>query len=108
MEQKGVQISLYDALTAGEAAVETTDSLKVKIQAMDHPGIVQKVVHLLHRYDVNITSLQTHVIPAPVSGSPLFDLELAADIPRGITTEQINDELLQLAQREDLEVDFLA
>lgn len=106
LEQKGVQISLHDAFAPPEAADESGAPLEMSIQAMDHPGIVQMVVHLLHRYGLNITSLQTRVFPAPVSGSPLFALELAADAPAGVDVGQVKADLLDLAAREDLDVDF--
>ncbi len=107
MEAYGFHTSLHDAqdplLDSGHAALP----LHFEIQAMDHPGIVQKVVHLLHGCHVNIRSLDTKVSHAPISGSPLFDLILSAEVPMGTSIAKIKSALTSLAEEQDLNLIYL-
>ena len=80
--------------------------LKMDVRAMDHPGIVQKLVHILRLHDVNIQSLNTHVSKAPLSGAPLFALELEADAPAEVSIESLKGELKDVAGQMNLDITF--
>ena len=73
---------------------------------MDHPGIVQSVVHALRRYHVNIQSLNTRVVQAPLSGAPLFDLSLEADVPTGKSVAELKEALTEMASQMNLDITF--
>jgi glycine cleavage system transcriptional repressor len=49
--------------------------------AVDRPGIVHEVSHLLREMSVNIESLETRVSPAPYTGSPVFEMEAVLSAP---------------------------
>jgi glycine cleavage system transcriptional repressor len=85
---------------------EAGKSLKMNVRAMDHPGIVQKLVHVLRQHDVNILSLNTHVSKAPLSGAPLFALELEADAPSEVSIERLKEELKGVAAQRNLDINF--
>ncbi|MDM8537169.1 ACT domain-containing protein [Desulfobacterales bacterium HSG17] len=81
--------------------------LNFEVRAMDHPGIVRRVVHVLGENNVNIESLNTHVIQAPLSGAPLFDLEISAAVPKEVSIAGIKESLAELAAEENLDLLFL-
>lgn len=101
----GLESSLYEA-DPTESKRETGIPLKMDVRAMDHPGIVQKLVHILHLHDVNIQALNTKVGKAPLSGAPLFALELEADVPAGASITRLKEELTDLAARMNLDLNF--
>ena len=80
--------------------------LKFEIIAMDHPGIVQRVVRLLRRHGVNIESLDTQVTRAPLSGAPLFDLRIEAKVPAESSIGGTKEELVRLAGEMNLDLIF--
>ena len=49
--------------------------------AMDHPGLMQSVSHLLGELGVNIESADTSLRPAPYTGTPLFNMQLVVSVP---------------------------
>ena len=49
--------------------------------AMDHPGLVQSVAHVLRELGVNIESAETTLHQAPITGTPLFEMELVVSVP---------------------------
>jgi glycine cleavage system transcriptional repressor len=89
----GFNIILHEAQDPSLLPEKNVTPLSIKIQAMDHPGIVQELVHLLHSFDVNIQSLDTYITNAPLSGGPLFHLSLKAEVQPETSVEVIISEL---------------
>jgi glycine cleavage system transcriptional repressor len=98
---------LYEAQDPAAGPPHVSLPLKFEIIAMDHPGIVQKVVRVLHGHHVNIQALNTRVIRAPHSGAPLFDLLLEAEIPPDRPIARLKTELLALAEDLNLDINFI-
>ena len=103
----GFEASLHGAEDPAVVAKRPQLPLKLEVTAMDHPGIVQKVVALLHRHDVNIISLDTKVMSAPLSGAPLFDLFIEAAVPAKEPFVAVKEELTALAADMNLDLTFL-
>jgi glycine cleavage system regulatory protein len=78
----------------------------MEITAIDHPGIVQKAVRILRKHKVNVESLNTQVSRAPLSGAPLFNLNLEAAVPTDIPVSKIKEELSDLARDMNLGINF--
>jgi glycine cleavage system transcriptional repressor len=106
LREMGIETSLHEAQDPTTTHRQASLPLKFEVVAMDHPGIVQKVVHILHTHDVNIQTLNTQVIRAPLSGSPLFDLTLEADVPVDKPIATVKAELSDLAIEMNLDLNF--
>jgi glycine cleavage system transcriptional repressor len=104
---RGFEVSLHEADDPALAPRHAELPLKMEITAMDHPGIVQRVVKILHRHNVNIHSLETKVTSAPLSGAPLFDLVLEAAVPAEESIVKVKEELSALAAEMNLDLSFL-
>jgi len=101
------QAFLHEARDPTTTPARQESPFKTEVTAMDHPGIVRKLVRLLRSYDVNIVSLTTEVLRAPHFGTPLFDLELEAAMPSGKPMAGLKDDLAALAEDLDLDLAFL-
>jgi len=106
LEKMGLATLLRDADDPAVANARAALPLSIDIRAMDHPGIVRQVVHLLHHHQVNILSLNTQVTRAPLSGADLFDLNIEAAVPPEKRVARIKEELTQLAFDMDLDLNF--
>ncbi len=106
LKELGLETSLHQAEDPTAIPTQPALPLKFDLMSMDHPGIVQKVVHLLHQHNVNIKSLNTQVARAPLSGAPLFDLTLEADLPAEKPIASVKDELIKLAAQMNLDLSF--
>lgn len=102
--EKGLESSFYGAEDPSSIPKEPALPLRVEVTAMDHPGIVRKVVRVLRSHGVNILSLNTEVKRAPLSGMPLFDLDLEAEVPVGASIARLKEELAALASEENLDL----
>jgi glycine cleavage system transcriptional repressor len=106
LKKLGLETSLHEAEDPTVTPAQPALPMKFDVRSMDHPGIVQKIVHLLHQYNVNIKSLNTQVARAPLSGAPLFDLTLEADVPVERPLAKVKDELMELAAQMNLDLNF--
>jgi glycine cleavage system transcriptional repressor len=103
---KGFETSLHDAQPPQVFPGKSSLPLKLEIQAMDHPGIVREVVHLLHRQNTNIVSLNTSVDHAPLTGAPLFNMTLEALVPEGTSITKVKTAISNLSMDKDLDLSF--
>lgn len=106
LKEMGFDVHTHEARDPAAISRPAELPLKLEITAMDHPGIVSRVVRILRRYDVNISSLNTRVTIAPLSGAPLFNLELEADVPASQPIATVKNELNDLAGEENLDLNF--
>ena len=77
---------------------------RVRAVSLDHPGIVHKISRVLSARGVNVRDLQTEVECAPTTGSPMFTLTLAADLPGNVSAAEVEEALDGVAREEDLDV----
>ena len=102
----GFQTSLHEAQDPTASPARAELPFKIEVTAMDHPGIVQKVVHILRHHDVNIEFLSTEVTRAPLSGAPIFNLTLEAGIPAEKPIAKVKGELTRLAAEMNMDLSF--
>ena len=67
--------------------------LRFVATAVDRPGIVHEVSHLLREMSVNIESLETRLSPAPYTGSPVFEMEAVLSAPRDTPVNRLRQRL---------------
>jgi glycine cleavage system transcriptional repressor len=106
LKELGLETSLHDAEEPTAVPGKAALPLKMEITAIDHPGIVQKAVRILRKHKVNVESLNTQVSRAPLSGAPLFNLNLEAAVPTDIPVSKIKEELSDLARDMNLGINF--
>jgi glycine cleavage system transcriptional repressor len=72
--------------------------------AMDHPGLMQSIAHLLGGLGVNIESAETSLRPAPYTNAPLFEMELVVAVPQSVPVAELRAALGRLC--DELNVDW--
>jgi glycine cleavage system transcriptional repressor len=76
--------------------------------AMDHPGIVHKVTHMLAENRVNVARLDTSLSNAPVSGTPIFSLQMEVEVPASLSVSSLRAKLQQVAEAENIDLELRA
>jgi glycine cleavage system transcriptional repressor len=77
---------------------------RIGVVGMDRTGIVYRVTSLLIRHGINIDSLETVARNAPVTGSPMFHMELTVAAPAEVAPRQLREEMAALC--DELNLDF--
>lgn len=99
--QTGLRIHFGE--TTPPAAPGQVERRLIVIETADREGIVHAVSSTIYDLGGNIVDLTSNVYPAPVSGSPLFRLELTVDLPAALEPERLETALDELARAENLE-----
>ena len=65
-------------------------------RALDQAGLVHQIANLLRGLDVNIESMETTLEAAPVTGAPVFAMDLVIGVPNDTSIHALRDELARL------------
>jgi glycine cleavage system transcriptional repressor len=76
---------------------------RINVTGVDRPGIVQRVAAVLAGRGVNVASLESRLSYAPESGTPMFILEAALQIPSALALADLRRELSAACDQENWE-----
>jgi glycine cleavage system transcriptional repressor len=79
---------------------------RVRAVAMDHPGIVHRLAQAVARLGFNIVELQSHTAPAPVSGTPVFSMEMQVSVPAHEKPGLLRTELARIGEAEAVDIEI--
>ncbi len=74
---------------------------QIRVTGVDRPGIVQRVAAVLAARGVNVASLESRLSYAPLSGTPMFILEAALQIPSVLALADLRRELASACEEEN-------
>ena len=88
---------------AGEPSRGPAMPYRLNTWAMDNPGLMQAVAHLLGDLGVNIESVDSSLRPAPYTNAPLFEMELVLSIPAATSVAQLREALSGLCDEMNID-----
>ncbi len=65
----------------------------ISVAGADHMGIVYQVTRYLADQGINVESMTTEVVAAPMSGSPLFTMAAEVRVPSKLSIEDLREAL---------------
>ena len=94
--------------SAPSVQTETHCGVPYRLQtyAMDQPGIVHRIAHLLHAHGVNIEELQTRLEPRSYTDTPVFTMDLRMTVPTNLQIRELRDELQALCDSLNCKADL--
>src|SRR5437773_5980310 len=107
LETLSLKAGIHARLTpAGRVGVDATPRLPYRLtgRALDQSGLVHHVANLLRSLDVNIESMETALEAAPVTGAPIFAMDLVIAVPQDTPLQKLRDELAALC--DSLNIDW--
>lgn len=76
---------------------------RLRVTGVDHPGIVQTVTGILAERHVNVAAFESRIAYAPLSGTPMFILDAALQIPSQIALAELRRELAKVCEEDNLD-----
>jgi glycine cleavage system transcriptional repressor len=73
---------------------------------MDHPGIVYQISAVLSSLGINIESMETKTYSAPVSGTPIFQLEANLAVPSRSNINQLRQRFSEMQREENIDIEL--
>ena len=80
------------------------ENCQISLSGADNEGIVKVLSKYLEEKSINIIEMDTHISQAPISGSPLFNLNASVSIPGEVDGRDIQSDLSQIAQDLGVEI----
>jgi glycine cleavage system regulatory protein len=102
LDQQGLKVIVQK--DSGPETPPPADTLRLELIGNDRPGIVREVSRVLADQKVNVEDFQTECSSAPMTGERLFRANAQLRLPPGLTREQLQSLLEQIAH--DLMVDI--
>jgi glycine cleavage system transcriptional repressor len=75
----------------------------LRINGVDRPGIVARVTAVLAARRINVAALDSRVTYAPLSGTPLFQLEAQLQVPSEVALTALRSQLARVCDEENLD-----
>lgn len=101
LQAHGIRVQIA---AGGTEPANVWQAIRLELVGNDRPGIVRDITRLLSSQGVNLESLNTEVLPAPMSGELLFRAEALLAVPQTLALEQLQAHLETLA--DDLMVEL--
>jgi glycine cleavage system transcriptional repressor len=101
----GLDVLIKDTRSPRSHRAGHVRSYEIAVHALDHPGIVHAVSTALQSLGGNIVSLDTVAYQAAVTGAPLFEMEVSADFPAGITAARLREALEQVSEAANADIE---
>jgi glycine cleavage system transcriptional repressor len=78
---------------------------KIEVRGANHEGIIHQIAEHLSGKGIHIESIDTNVVPAPMSGAPLFTMEAIIVVQPDMPKHKWEDELEEVADRLNVELE---
>jgi len=101
LADQGIRVMLADS---GIDPACNWKPIHLDLVGNDRPGIVRDITRLLAEHGVNLERLHTEVLPAPMSGEPLFHADALLAVPLTLSLDLLQSRLEELA--DDLMVEL--
>lgn len=79
---------------------------EISVIGADHEGIVYTVARYLAAEGINVEEMDTHVSPAPNSGTPLFSMSAIVQAPPNLTLRQLRHKLAEIGEEIDVDIEI--
>ena len=77
---------------------------QIDLNGDDNEGIVKVLSKYLAEKSINVLEMETHISHAPISGTPLFNLNASVSVPNDVEETVIQSDLSQIAQDLGVEI----
>ena len=108
LAKEKISVTTRKTKAPDESRYKDYSTYQVSLTGADHEGIVHKISSYLKNQNINIQSMETELVPAPETGTPLFCMNAIVSVPPSVSFKKLNADLEALAQEEAVEVDLAA
>ncbi len=79
---------------------------RLHLRGADHEGIVHTVSAYLARQGINVEEMETDVVPAPITASPLFQMEAQIRVPPQLGFDDLQANLERIGEELGVDIDL--
>ena len=90
-----VHYSKYDVQTrlseVDEAEEAAATPCAINVRGADHMGILHQIARYLGQQGINVETMTTEIVSAPMSGTPLFTMSAVVRVPPQLAIEDLRE-----------------
>lgn len=101
---RGYKVTVSPASTVAEDAHAGWSPYRIEVDGADHEGIIHEVARYLSNHGINIESMDSETILAPISGSPLITMTADVVVPPSLSGRDWQAGLEEIGSRMNLEI----
>lgn len=106
LQGEGISVTIRKTEAYDPSRFKDYIPYEILLKGADHEGIVHTVSSHLQQHSINIQSVETMVVHAPVSGSPLFQLKAQIQVPPSISAADLRKNLNKIAVQESVDIEL--
>ena len=99
LQDQGYQVTTRETELGDAAEYAGWLPYTIEVNGADHEGIIHHVTRYLAEKGINIETLSTGMVPAPMSGTPLFTMTAVIVAPPNLTLTELRNELGTVGDR---------
>jgi glycine cleavage system transcriptional repressor len=80
---------------------------RIEVTGADHEGIIHKISQKIAGFGINIESMETNVVKAPISGTPLFTLTATIFVPPDKTQHDWSEKLHNVGDELNVDIEVI-
>jgi len=103
MEEKS-GMTIHSRETVSKPSTKPGVPFLVYGYSMDHPGIVHALAREVASLGANIEEMETSIQPAPVTGTPLFDVRMRISLPPDVPVSMVRQRLGEIGDEQNIDV----
>ena len=92
-----VHYAKYDVQTRLTEVLDSEETgavpCAINVRGADHVGIVHQIAHYLGQQGINVETMTTEVVAAPMSGTPLFTMSAVVRVPPQLAIDDLREAL---------------
>ncbi len=104
LESRGLHVQL-EVADGARQPVADAHSLRIELVGPDRPGIVHQIAHALAERGISVDELTTEVSDASMAGGELFRASAVLQLPAGISSEALEEQLDALGNELTLDIE---
>lgn len=108
LTKEKIHVTTKKTKAPNEAQYKNHSAYQISLTGADHEGIVHKISSYLKNQHINIQSMETELVPAPETGTPLFCMNAIVVVPDSMDSKRLSADLDAIAQEEAVEIDLAA
>ncbi len=89
-----------------QVPAESSRLCQLRLSGADHEGIVHTISAYLAEQSINVEAMETEVVPAPMSASPVFRMKARIKLPPGLSLAELVDKLTEIGDQQGVDIEL--
>lgn len=106
LHAEGIVVTVKKAAQSKVDRSEGHASFRISLTGADHEGIVFRVSSYLKDNSINIQAVDTQVVNAPETGTPLFQMTASLLVPPNVRVAELRKDLNRIADEENVDIEL--